>query len=159
MEKPVRRVVVGYDGSELASRALRAACDLVQPDGAVTVVHAYEVPWQADAYPWFEDFKESCRKVAEELLEPAKEICGEYPVATNFKTAVGKPAEVLAQLAQSEDADLIVVGTRGHSSVAGLLLGSVTQRLLHIASVPVLAVPPATVGKMGSGNGEKTRES
>lgn len=144
MQKAVRRVVVGYDGSELASRALRAACDLVEPDGTVTVIHAYEVPWQADAYPWFEDFKASCRKVAEEVLEPAKEICGAYPVATNFKTAVGKPAEVLTQLAQSEDADLIVVGTRGHSSVVGLLLGSVTQRLLHIASVPVLAVPPPT---------------
>jgi nucleotide-binding universal stress UspA family protein len=147
MQKPVRRLVVGYDGSELAGRALRAACDLVRPDGAVTIVHVYEVPWQADAYPWFEDFKESCHTVAEEVLEPAKEICGEYPVATNFKIAVGKPAEVLARLAQSEDADFIVVGTRGHSSVAGLLLGSVTQRLLHIASVPVLAVPPATVGK------------
>jgi nucleotide-binding universal stress UspA family protein len=116
------------------------------------------VPWQAEI-PVFEDFKESCRKVAEEVLESSHEICGKYPVATNFEIAVGKPAEVLARLAQSKDADLIVVGTRGHSSVVGLLLGSVTQRLLHIASVPVLAVPPARVGKMGSGNGEKTRES
>lgn len=143
MRNAARRVVVGYDGSEHAGSALRTACELVEPDGVVTVVHVYDMPWQAEI-PVFEDFKESCRKAAEDVLEPAKEICGEYPVATSFEIAVGRPAEVLAQLAQSEDADLIVVGTRGHSSVAGLLLGSVTQRLLHIASVPVLAVPPAT---------------
>ena len=43
--------------------------------------------------------------------------------------------------ATEADADLIVAGTRGHSPVAGLLLGSVTQRLLHIARRPVLTVP------------------
>lgn len=78
MQKAVRRIVVGYDGSELARRAVRAACDLVQPDGVVTVVHVYEVPWQADTYPWFKDFKEASREVAEEVVQPAKEICGEY---------------------------------------------------------------------------------
>jgi hypothetical protein len=76
MQRTVRHLVVGYDGSELASRALRSACELAEPDGIVTVVHAYEVPWQADTYPWFEDFKEVCREVAEEVLEPAKNVCG-----------------------------------------------------------------------------------
>jgi hypothetical protein len=37
---------------------------------------------------------------------------------------------------------VIVIGTRGHSSIGGLVLGSVTQRLLHVAPYPVLAVPP-----------------
>lgn len=140
MQKAVRRLIVGYDGSESARHALRAACELVQPDGVVTVVHAYDVPWQADAYPWFEDFKEVCREVAEEVLEPAKEICGEYRAGANFKTAIGKPAEVLAELAQSDDAELIVVGTRGLGTVRAAI-GSVTHRLLHRARCPVLVVP------------------
>jgi nucleotide-binding universal stress UspA family protein len=51
------------------------------------------------------------------------------------------PADLIADVAREVDADLILVGTRGHGRVAGMLLGSVTQRLLHVAPCPVLAVP------------------
>jgi nucleotide-binding universal stress UspA family protein len=52
-----------------------------------------------------------------------------------------QPAHEIADLAREADADLIVVGSRGHGLIAGLLLGSVTQRLLHVAPCPVLVVP------------------
>jgi nucleotide-binding universal stress UspA family protein len=51
------------------------------------------------------------------------------------------PADLIAAVAREVDADVIVVGTRGHGRVAGMLLDSVTQRLLHVAPCPVLAVP------------------
>jgi nucleotide-binding universal stress UspA family protein len=54
---------------------------------------------------------------------------------------LGGPAPAIEEIADNAGGDLIVMGTRGHSPVAGLLLGSVTQRLLHIARRPVLAVP------------------
>ena len=54
---------------------------------------------------------------------------------------LGGPAHPIEEIAEEAKADLIVVGTRGHSAIAGLLLGSVTQRLLHIARRPVLVVP------------------
>jgi nucleotide-binding universal stress UspA family protein len=57
----------------------------------------------------------------------------------------GHTSQAIADTARMVGADVIVVGTRGLSPVAGLLLGSVTQRLLHIASCPVLAVPPTAV--------------
>jgi nucleotide-binding universal stress UspA family protein len=55
-----------------------------------------------------------------------------------------QPGEDIADVARDIGADVIVVGTRGHSAIRGLLLGSVAQRLLHIAPCPVLAVPPAS---------------
>ncbi len=55
--------------------------------------------------------------------------------------SAGGAAHVIADAAREQQAELIVVGTRGHTALAGLLLGSVTQRLLHIAPCPVLAVP------------------
>jgi nucleotide-binding universal stress UspA family protein len=53
-----------------------------------------------------------------------------------------RAAHTIADVAREVGADLIVVGTRGHTPMVELLLGSVTQRLLHIAPCPVLAVPP-----------------
>lgn len=58
------------------------------------------------------------------------------------RARVGGAAHAVAEAAESWQADVIVVGTRGHTSLGGVLLGSVTQRLLHIAACPVLAVPP-----------------
>jgi len=51
------------------------------------------------------------------------------------------PAQTIAQAAKELHADVIVVGTRGRTALAGLLLGGTTNRLLHIAPCPVLAVP------------------
>jgi nucleotide-binding universal stress UspA family protein len=79
-----------------------------------------------------DQLKEEIRNQADQFAADAVEIRDEM---------VGGPAHVIAELAEETGADLIVVGTRGHSSVAGLLLGSVTHRLLHIAGCPVLAVP------------------
>ena len=54
-------------------------------------------------------------------------------------------AHMIADLAQKVGADVIVVGTRGHTALGGLLVGSVTQRLLQIATCPVLVVSPSVV--------------
>ena len=52
-------------------------------------------------------------------------------------------AHMIAKVARETEADLIVAGTRGHTALAGPLVGAVTQRLLHIAPCPVMAIPPA----------------
>jgi nucleotide-binding universal stress UspA family protein len=62
------------------------------------------------------------------------------------RASAGGAAHAIADVADQEGADVIILGTRGHTPLAGLLLGSVTNRLLHIAKVPVLAVPVSRDG-------------
>ena len=69
---------------------------------------------------------------------------GDEGVATHVEVTtvrVGGPAPAIREIADRLGADLIVVGTRGHTPLAGVVLGSVAQRLLTIAEQPVLVVP------------------
>lgn len=67
-----------------------------------------------------------------------------------IRGGTGQPAHQIADIAREVDADLVIVGTRGRSPAPGAVLGSVTQRLLHVASCPVLAVPPAETTCLGA---------
>jgi nucleotide-binding universal stress UspA family protein len=80
------------------------------------------------------------RKVNEQLADVASERG--IKTTVHISPTPGNTAKRIADLAHEANADLIVVGTRGHSAVVATILGSVTQRLLHMAHCPVLAVPP-----------------
>jgi nucleotide-binding universal stress UspA family protein len=62
------------------------------------------------------------------------------------RAVLGGPAPAILNIAHEAGADLIVVGTRGRSAVAGLLVGSVAHRLLHLSDLPVLVVPATAAG-------------
>jgi nucleotide-binding universal stress UspA family protein len=134
-------VVWATDGSRSADDALALATGLAKSSGAkLHVVHVDElVPGRAGG---------SHRSVLEEDIErdlglKVKELKDEGIDATleTPKIVEGGVAHAIADLARDTGADIIVVGTRGLGPVAGLLLGSVTHRLLHIAPCPVLTVP------------------
>jgi nucleotide-binding universal stress UspA family protein len=67
----------------------------------------------------------------------------------------GEVATKIADMAAENGADLIIVGTRGHSALGGVLLGGVTQRLLHVAPCPVLMVPPPMATARPSPTGQR----
>jgi len=136
-----KSIVWATDGSEAADRALPYVRSIaVAEEAAVTVVHCDEFlvsrgggqPLRANEV----DVKDKIEHQAAGLGREGLEVTLEIPSA-----AAGGAAHQIAEAASKNDADLIVVGTRGHTALAGLLLGSVTQRLLHISPCPVLAVP------------------
>jgi nucleotide-binding universal stress UspA family protein len=135
-------IVWASDGSEHADRALDFARKLAEASSAELVAaHVREITVGRSAgYPVQIDEDEIEQKIqgqAKDLKDSG--INARYE---QIGAAYGGAAHAIADLAADDHADLIVVGTRGQSPVAGLLLGAVTQRLLHIATCPVLAVPP-----------------
>jgi nucleotide-binding universal stress UspA family protein len=85
-----------------------------------------------------DEIKAELRRRAEELSSEGVEAGAEFATV-----ALGGPAAAIVEIADRVGGDLIVAGTRGRAAVAGLLVGSVTHRLLHIAKRPVLAIPPS----------------
>lgn len=138
-----RTIIWATDGSAGADHALGYARDMARAYGAeLVVVHGEEMSAGRSSIGY-------TRRADEEDLEAkikrqVAEISG-GGILVSVKVIGGHahPAILIAEVAEDVGADLVVVGTRGHSPLAGLLLGSVTDRLLHILRCPVLAVPSA----------------
>jgi len=139
-----KNVIWATDGSEGADRALAHAKALVaESGGSLSVVYCveYTLPGKGGgSYPIHANEAETEEKIDRQVAELSTN--GTRATLQKTRSKVGGAAHAIAELATQDHADVIVVGTRGRTPLTGLLLGGVTQRLLHIAPCPVLAVPP-----------------
>jgi nucleotide-binding universal stress UspA family protein len=134
-------IVLATDGSEGADRAGEVALELARQNGAKLVLaHIDErIAAKGDmpsVLPNEEKIQAEIGAKAEALAADGVDASVEMDSVT-----LGGPGPAIVKIADRVGADLIVTGTRGHSSLAGILLGSVAHKLLHISKRPVLAVP------------------
>jgi nucleotide-binding universal stress UspA family protein len=136
------RVVVGVDGSEDSTAAVRFAFEAAARRGAgLTVVHTWDVDVDSTsaALTWVVDSQEADEQERTVVAETLAGYAAEFPTVDVRRHVVrGHPVAELVR--QSEDADLLVVGTRGRGAVKGLVLGSVSHSVLHDARCPVAVV-------------------
>jgi len=141
----IKRIVVGLDGSDQAAAALDWAINLAKPIGAeIVAVSALHVPVYAfDPYAialpleYDPEWRAAMKKAfEEEWCRPLRESGLRY----RMEMQDGRPASVIADVADAVDADLVVVGRRGRGGVAELLLGSVSHELSHHCKRPVLLI-------------------
>jgi nucleotide-binding universal stress UspA family protein len=136
-------IVVGVDGSECGKAALRFAAEEAALRGArLRAVCAWEVPVMAFAGAWgfpaelISELEEGAKKVVGKALS---EVADLQPQVVGEGASPNGPAGSVL-LHEAEDADLLVVGSRGLGSFAGMLLGSVSQHVAHRAHCPVVIV-------------------
>jgi nucleotide-binding universal stress UspA family protein len=138
-----KTIIWATDGSETADGALPFARALAESAGGrLIAVHGKEVfvGGRATGSPVLADEEEVEIKIDRQVNE--LRAAG---LDATFKLISGLPthaAQMLADVARDLEAEVIVVGTRGHGPIAGAIIGSVTQRLLHIAPCSILVVPP-----------------
>ena len=139
-----KAIVLALDGSDTAKRGIPIAVDLAKEGkGKIVIAHVEErmaTKGRAPLHANEEQIQEELQALVEDLA--ADGIEARIKMGDVMAGGSGV-AHAIADIADKSNADLIVAGTRGHSPVEGLLLGSVTQRLLHIAKQPVLVVPPS----------------
>jgi nucleotide-binding universal stress UspA family protein len=135
-----RTVVVGVDGSRSSRVALAwAANQAALLEAELVVVSAWEptlLPPSGNPSVPHNDASDPGKRAADDLLDVIKQELGEDP-AVRVQPVVkrGNAAEVLIE--HSANADLVVVGTRGHGGFVGLVLGSVSQHVAAYARCPV----------------------
>ncbi len=137
-----KSIVWATDGGKHADEAFPLVKQLAQEGSAeITIVHVIErlegagavgPPRRVDEDEVQADLEQRVQDLSSAGVRASVEVRGDVGA---------RPAHETADVAREKNADLIVAGTHGRSGLVGLLLGSETQRLLHIAPCPVLVVP------------------
>ena len=135
-----RRILVGYDGSAPARKAFDAAVELAAKHGAELHVISVARPSEVADDVETEAVIEHSRAYHRRLLAELKTTVTTKGVKAHYEVAVGHPAEQIIYHADRYQADLIVVGGRGRSKFARLLLGSVSKQITEHAGRAVLVV-------------------
>jgi nucleotide-binding universal stress UspA family protein len=132
-------VILGYDGSEGSKKALAAAVELADAlQRKLVIAYAYEVSAFGGEV---KDLADALREQGEGILEEASSTAKGAGLDPETVVISGDRAEALANLAADRGAGMVVIGSRGESTLKGLVLGSVAHKLLHLSPAPVLVVP------------------
>jgi nucleotide-binding universal stress UspA family protein len=135
------RILVAMDYSEMSKRALQAALELaLLSHGEVWVLHLREreIMAKAGMLPSQETYSE-----AEKAVETTVDTLSQAGVKAHGEvrnTLFGYTAADIVQDAKEHDVDIIVMGSRGLTDLAGLVLGSTAHKVIHLADRPVLVV-------------------
>lgn len=134
-------IIVGIDESEAARKALRWAIDHADDDDEIVGLHSWQMYIAGGMEGMIIDpgpLKEAAEEMANSVVA---EVLSEYddPPSVEVEIVEGHPGRNLID--RSEDADLLVIGSRGYGGFRGLLLGSVSTYCVHHVCCPVVVVP------------------
>ena len=140
-------IVVGTDGSETATQAVRQATDLAKAVGAkVNLVSAFEpvgnqrLREERQQVPEDMQWMVNEREDVEATLNQAAETIKEAGVEVETFARQGDPADAILDVAEENNADLIIVGNKGMSGAKRFLLGSVPNKVSHHAPCSVMII-------------------
>jgi nucleotide-binding universal stress UspA family protein len=141
-------IVVGVDGSTESQEALRWALAEAKLRGSsLRVVHAWRYPYYVGGYgyipPDVMDTNAFVTAAENELRTAIDDVAGDRAGVEVEQVLLQGPAAKLL-VDESEGAEMLVVGSRGHGGFTGLMLGSVSQHCAHHAQCPVVIVRPST---------------
>jgi nucleotide-binding universal stress UspA family protein len=141
-----KKILIATDGSASAREAVETGLELAtEQDAEIMIVH---VAPRLDVYPWSgvgvaSAFPHELTAADRAPLVEAEQLASERGVDATTELLRGDPIDEIVAYADSEDVDLIVIGSRGHGAFASALLGSVSLGVMHETRRPVLVVRSA----------------
>lgn len=140
----LRRVLVATDFSSTADAAVAWAVEVAKPHGAdVRLVHSLALPTPVPGYVLADgDFGQELRAAAQSRLDQAAARLADAGTPVDTDLRMGIPSQAILAAAEEWRPELLVIGTRGLTGLAHLLLGSTAERVVQKAQCPVLSVHP-----------------
>lgn len=135
-------ILVPVDGSEPSMAALEYA-STKHPEAIITVLYVSNIASGQNRLMMggsFSQWKQTEERRAEELLETAREKAAGFDVDIESVHEYGDPIRYIVGYAEEHDFDLVVIGNHGRDGVSRLALGSVAERIVRRASMPVVVV-------------------
>lgn len=138
----MEKIVVGIDGSAQSTNALRWALDHARAEDRIVATLVWSVPTAGEGeYPFYNP-AEMATEARQRAVRLVAEVVDEDEGGPEVTVEVRRGHSGRVLIDASKDADLLVVGSRGHGGFVGLLLGSVSTYAVHHARCPVVVVPP-----------------
>lgn len=135
-----RRILIGYDGSPQADKAVDLAFSLAGCVDATIQILAVARPPEPATSVELEAVLDDAREHYEEGFDRIREKARVYELDVKMDMAVGHPGEQIIHRAEKDGIDLIILGRRGRSMLSRMMLGSVSERVLRYAHCPVMVV-------------------
>jgi nucleotide-binding universal stress UspA family protein len=137
-----KRILLAVDGSDHALHAAKMAGELARNMNAesLRIVVAFSHIPSYLGEPNMQTAIDSRMKEADDILRVSLSAVGKVPGEIHTELIEGSPAEAIIDVAETRHSDVIVMGSRGISTLAGLLLGSTSQKVVSHAPCPVLIV-------------------
>lgn len=136
------KVLLAVDGSEHALHAARTAADLARTMKAkefrIVVAYDFIPPYLGE--PNMQYAIDARMKEAKAIMQKTVDAVGDIPCEIHTELIEGSSAEAIISVATTRKSDVIVMGSRGLGKLAGLLLGSTSQKVVAHAPCPVLIV-------------------
>lgn len=134
-------ILLPFDGSETSRKAMVRAIELSKVDGSrITVI--YVIPRYEEMLEFFrtDAIKNSLRKEAEKVIKEAEKTARDHGVSINTEIREGYPADEIIRASENLKIDLIIMGTYGWRGVNKAIIGSTSNRVISLATCPILVV-------------------
>jgi nucleotide-binding universal stress UspA family protein len=148
--KDFNKIVLAVDGSDISKKAAKKAFSLAKETGIdVTAIHVFQVPTNvystaiSDMHPhtssaYIKDITNSIKKDGEKILDETAKMGSDMGVKVKKELVEGTPDDEIIKLANKND--LIIMGCKGHSVFGRILIGSVSEKVLHHSDATVMIV-------------------
>lgn len=136
-----KNIVLSVDGSEYSNRAIEYAKSLAESYKAnLWIVHVFSHTSDLLGYQDYEKLYAKRKSRGQTVIDNAKKILGITTFKVHEALLEGSEAEAILKIVENHQADLIIMGTRGFGAVKGMLVGSVSRKVIHLSTCPVMVV-------------------